>query len=117
MKYTKYLYIFFLIIIFFGYGLILSEIIDYIFPDHDEKLPHYRIVIEIIGEIGVAYIIFFSLKKYSERMINNLFNIVGLQTPSYLNQLLLFAFSSGIFKYLDKSGKKIVFMRKKIINI
>ena len=31
----KYIYLFFLILIFFIYGLTLSEIIDYIFPDHD----------------------------------------------------------------------------------
>ena len=112
----KYVYLFFLVTIFFLYGLILSEIIDYIFPDHDETYPDYRIALEIIGEIGVAYLIYYSLNYYSIRMINSLFNIISLKSPSYLNQLLLFAFSTGIFQHLQKSGKKLTYFRQKFTN-
>ena len=116
---TKYIFLFFIIIIYFLYGLTLSEVIDYIFPDHDETLPDYRIALEIIGEIGIAYIIYFSLQKYSEQFIIRLLNSIStksLPLPKYLNQILLFSFSTGIFKHLQKSANKVVYFRKKILN-
>ena len=58
----KNIYLIFLIFIFFLFGLILSEIIDYIFPDFDDKIEDYRIIIEIIGEIGIAYLIYYSFR-------------------------------------------------------
>ena len=39
----KYIYLFFLIFIFFIYGLTLSEIIDFIFPEYDKESDEYRI--------------------------------------------------------------------------
>jgi hypothetical protein len=111
----KYIYLFFLIIIFFLYGLILSEIIDYIFPDCDENINDYRIAIEIIGELGIAYIIFFSLKKYSEFLIKLLYKKISEKPPYYLNQLLLIAFSTGIFKHLQKSSLKIKYFKEKFV--
>ena len=113
----KYIYLIFLTIIFFLYGLILSETIDYIFPDCDETVDDYRIAIEIIGEIGIAYIIYFFLKKYSENFINILYQKISNKQPSYLNQLLLIAFSSGIFKHLQKSSLKIKYFKEKYTNI
>jgi len=113
----KYIYLFFLVIIYFVYGLLLSEIIDYIFPDCDESLDDYRIVIEIIGEMGIAYIIYFSLQRYSEIFINILYKKIGEKPPSYLNNVLLIAFSTGIFKHLQKSSLKINYFKEKYIKI
>jgi hypothetical protein len=113
-KYKKYIFLFFLIIIFFLYGLLLSEIIDYIFNEHDESIEDYKIALEIIGEIGVAYLIYFSLKKYSLQIIEKFFKSISISPPNYLNQLLLFAFSTGIFKNLQKSTEKINYFRNKI---
>jgi hypothetical protein len=113
-NYKKYIFLFFLLIIFFLYGLVLSEIIDYIFNEHNPDIEDYKIALEIIGEIGVAYLIYFSLGKYSEKIIINFFNIISIKPPGYLNQLLLFAFSTGIFKNLEKSTKKINYFRNKI---
>lgn len=112
-----YLYLFFLVIIFFIYGLTLSEIIDYIFPDHNENIHDYRTGIEIIGEIGIAYIIYFSLKHYLEGLISGLFNKISKKPPFYLDQLLLIAFSIGIFKHLQKSTNKVTYFKKKFINM
>lgn len=113
----KYIFIFFLLIIFFLYGLILSEIIDYIFPDHDILLSDYRIALETIGEIGVAYIIYYSLQYYSEKIIFTLFKIINRKIPAYLNQILLIAFSTGIFKHLYKSSQKVSYFRQKYIKM
>ena len=106
----EYLYTFFLIIIFFVYGLTLSEFIDYVFPDHDENMSEYRIALEIIGEIGVVYLIYFTLKRYINQVINQLYNNFK-NLPPYLDQMLLIAFSIGIYKHLQKSTTKINFFK------
>lgn len=113
---VKYLYILFIIIIFFIYGLTLSEIIDYIFPCHDDERNDYHLAIEMIGEIGIAYLIYFSLKKYSDNIIETIFTKILNKPPNYLNQLLLLAFSFGIFKHLQKSNNKMLYFRKKFIS-
>lgn len=111
----KYVCIFLLFIIYYIYGLTLSKIIDYIFPDHDNDLPDYRIGLELVGEIAVAYLIYFTLRKYSESIINIFFKSASYKIPNYLNQLLLIAFSFGIFKYLKKSNDKISYFKEKFI--
>jgi hypothetical protein len=112
----KYVYLFFLIFIFFLYGLILSEIIDFIFPDYEKDKEEYRLFIEIIGEIGVAYLIYYVFKNYSEVFIKKIYDNISIKPPFYLNQLLLISFSTGIFKHLQKSTHKIKHMREKYLN-
>jgi len=110
----EYLYTLFLIIIFFVYGLSLSEFIDYVFPDHDDNIPEYRLILEIIGEIGVTYLIYFTLQKSINMVINQLYNSFK-NKPPYLDQILLIAFSTGIYKHLQKSTTKIYFFKDKCI--
>ena len=109
----KYIFIIFIVIIFFIYGLILSEIIDFIFADHDDDTADYRLALEIIGEIGIAYIIYYSFEKYSQMLIISLFKKISRKVPFYMNQLLLISFSTGIFKHLQKSSNKIDYFKKK----
>jgi len=111
----KYVCIFLLFIIYYIYGLTLSKVIDYIFPHHDESLQDYRIGLELVGEIAVAYLIYFTLRKYSETMINIFFKRMSYKIPFYLNQLLLVAFSFGIFKYLKKSNDKMTYFKEKFM--
>ena len=112
----KYLYILYIVIIFFLYGLILSELIDYIFPDYNCDIEDHRIILEILGEIGIAYLIYFTFKNYLEIFIKNIFKQICNKPPYYMNQLLLIAFSSGIFKHLYKSTYKIKHFHKKIFS-
>lgn len=109
------IYLFFLIFIFFLYGLVLSETIDYIFPLYDEDIHDYRMGIEMICELGIAYIIYFSLQYYLESFIKILYKRLSIVQPEYLNKLLLIAFSTGIFKHLQKSNNKIVYIREKYL--
>ena len=112
----KYLYLVLIVLIFYLYGLIISEIIDYIFPDFDDNVHDIRIILEIVGEIGVAYLIYFSLRNYSKHLINILYNNISKKPPYYLNQLLLIAFSTGIYKYLQKSTHKMTHIKQKYVN-
>lgn len=116
IDYTLYMYLAFMAIIFFIYGLLLSEIIDYIFPTHDEINGDFRLALEIIGEMGVAYLIYFSFQHYLDKIIISLLYKISKSIPIYLNQLLLTAFSFGIFRHLQKSANKILYFRKKFAN-
>lgn len=117
-KYLKieYLYLFLLIIIFFIYGLTLSELIDYIFPDSDDSLPDYRIALEIIGEIGVVYLIYFTLNKYINILIDRLLNNIQHCIPHF-EEILLIVFSLGIYKHLNKSSFKLKFLKDKYVKV
>lgn len=114
MKYILYIYILLITIIFFIYGLILSEIIDFIFPDYNEKCLTYEMLVEIIGEIGIAYLIYYSFKNNIDKIIIMIFKNIDKNPPSYLNQILLISFSLGIYKHLQKSNNKINHFKNKI---
>jgi hypothetical protein len=111
----KYILIIFLLFIFFIYGLTISEIIDFFHPDYDEDIHDYRIAVEMIIEIGVAYIIYYIFKYYYEHGIIYMFNKFNRKPPFYINQVLLIAFSFGIFKHLNKSNKKMNHIQTKVI--
>lgn len=113
---SKYIYLFFLVLLFFIYGLTISEIIDYIFPIHDMMKNDYHTGLEMISEIGIAYLIYFSLKKYIQKLLNLLFTKIENPMPQYLDQILLIAFSFGIFKHLQKSNHKMIYLKNKFIN-
>lgn len=110
------IFVVFLIIIFFIYGLVLSEIIDHIFPDYEELQHEFSMLLEIMFEMGLAYLIYLSLKYYKEIFITFLFNKISSKPPSYLNELLLLSFSFGIYNHLKKSNKKLIHIRKKFVN-
>lgn len=110
------IFVVFLIIIFFIYGLILSEIVDYIFPDYDEIQDDFNMLLETIGEIGIAYLIYLSLKQYKEIFISFLFKKISSKPPAYLNELLIISFSLGIYNHLQKSKNKLIYIRKKFAN-
>lgn len=114
--YILYIYIFLITIIFFIYGLILSEIIDFIFPDFNEECLTYDMLVEIIGEIGIAYLIYYLFKNNINKLIIMLFKNIHKNPPSYLNQVLLISFSFGIYKHLQKSENKINHFKNKIWN-
>jgi hypothetical protein len=112
----KYIYIFFLVLVFFIYGLILSEVIDFIFPDHDDTKDDHYIIAEIIGEVGIVYIIYYLLKNHINIFIDILFNKLHEKRPFFLSELLLVSFSYGIYKKLTKYNDKTSYIKKKYID-
>ncbi len=117
MEILEYIYLLLLLLIYYLFGLILSEIIDYVFPEYNNETEDYRLTIEMIGEIGLAYLIYYNVKNYSNIFINLLYKTISKKPPSFLNQILLLAFSSGIYKHLQKSMHKVEHIKDKYINI
>ena len=69
---------------------------------------------EIIGEIGVVYLIYFTLKIYINALIDRLLNNIQYRIP-YFEEILLIVFSLGIYKHLNKSSFKLKFLRDKYL--
>ena len=83
---------------------------------HDDNKNDYYILIEIVGEIGLAYFIYFLLNRNIKYYINYLLYDKRMNKyPSYVDQLLLLAFSFGIYKHLEKSTYKINYLKEKFI--
>ena len=110
--YINYIYYLFLIIIFFYYGLFLSIFIDYLFPDMEDGYPEYLTLIETLLELLSVYIIYFIFKNYINNIISFFINESKLK---YIDTLLLFAFSVGIYKHLHKSNMKIDYFKEKYL--
>ena len=72
--------------------------------------------VEIIGEIGIAYLIYFLFKSNIDKIIFMIFKNIHKNPPSYLNQILLISFSLGIYNHLQKSNNKINHFKNKIWN-
>jgi hypothetical protein len=109
----SYALVILLLFIYILYGYLLSKTIDYIFPSHNDELPDYRIALEVIAEIGLAYLIYFLLYKYSSILVNKLYNNFSIKTPYFLNEVLLIGFSCGVFKSLNKSVEKSSYIHQK----
>ena len=107
-----YFYILFLMIVFFLYGLILSLFIDFLFPDFINNQYEYIVFIETLFELGVVYCVYFFMRQYMN-------SFIGMFIPKnnipFLPQILLFAFSYGIYFYLKKYSQKIKYFQHKYV--
>lgn len=117
MNYLNIFFILSLILIFFLYGAILSKIVDEIFPHHRGDIPDYQVVIETLCEVLFAYLIYIIFSKYYLILIKKMFKIIDHKVPFYMEQILLIAFSSGLYKYLIKSNMKTDHLKEKYITI
>lgn len=108
----NYIYIVFLIILFFLYGLMLSLFIDYLFPDLENDQPEYLVLIETLVELFMVYIVYYYMQYYIDHLINI---FVPENKISYLNQVFLFSFSIGIYYYLKKYSVKMQYFQNKYI--
>ena len=104
----------FIAIFYFIFGIIISKIVDYIFPDCNLELPKHRIFIESASELIIVYLIYFMLQKHNLKIINHIYGLVELKPPSFINNLCIGLFSFAVFEYLAKVKKKrSLYLRKK----
>ena len=108
------IYIIILVIVFFIYGLLLSLFIDYLFPDLIDNQYEYIVFIETLFELGIVYSVYFFMRTYIKDFID-LF--LFKHNITYLSEILLFAFSCGIYFYLKKYSTKIKYFQNKYILI
>ena len=116
MEYLNIFVIIVFILLFYIYGLGLSKIIDYIFPDIDTK-HDYIIIIETLFEITITYLIFFMVQNHIIKVCKKLFLNINIIYPDFMDIILILVFSSGLFSYLSKYSNKIVYLKHKYLKI
>jgi hypothetical protein len=116
MKYLNIFVIILFILLFYIYGLILSQIIDYIFPDIDTK-HDYIIILETLFEISITYLIFFIVQKNIIKVFKKIFLNINIVYPDFMDIIFILVFSSGLFNYLSKYSNKIVYLKNKYYKI
>lgn len=114
IDYISYILTILLLFIYVLYGYLLSRIIDNLFPEYDNTSPDYILGLEVVGELGIAYFIYFLLFKYSNFIVKKIFQNFSTAKPLYfLNELLILGFSYGVFKSLNKIKNKSVHIHEK----
>ena len=116
MEYLNIFVIIVFILLFYIYGLGLSKIIDYIFPDIDTK-HDYIIILETLFEITITYLIFFMVQNHIIKICKKLFLNINIIYPDFMDIILILVFSSGLFSYLSKYSNKIVYLKYKYLKI
>jgi hypothetical protein len=116
MIYLNIFVIIIFILLFYIYGLLLSKIIDYIFPDIDTK-HDYIIILETLFEITITYLIFFSVQKNIIKVFKKLFLNINIEYPDFMDIIFILVFSSGLFSYLSKYSNKIMYLKYKYYKI
>ena len=116
MEYLNIFVIIVFILLFYIYKLLLSKIIDYIFPDIDTK-HDYIIILETLFEITITYLIFFIVQKHIIKVFKQLFENINIIYPSFMDIILILVFSSGLFSYLSKYSEKISYLKNKYYKI
>jgi len=116
MKYLNIFVIIVFILLFYIYGLVLSKMIDYIFPDIDTK-HDYIIILETLFEITITYLIFFMVQNHIITVFKKMFLNINIIYPEFMDIILILVFSSGLFSYLSKYSNKIVYLKNKYLKI
>ncbi len=116
MKYLNIFVIIVFILLFYFYGLLLSKIIDYIFPDIDTK-HDYIIILETFFEITITYLIFFIVQNHIIKVFKKMFSNINIIYPEFMDIILLLVFSSGLFSYLSKYSNKMIYLKNKYLKI
>lgn len=112
----KYLFIFFLIIVFYSIGFITSDLIDLSFQDHDPTKEDKYLMIEIFMEFMIAFLIKSLFERYHVEILDPLFKNIGTKTPDYVYTIIPLAFVMGVYQNLKKSGKKVSYLWEKYSN-
>ena len=92
MEYLNIFVIIVFILLFYIYGLGLSKIIDYIFPDIDTK-HDYIIILETLFEITITYLIFFMVQ-------NHIIKVCKKSSLHFLVNIIIANSSAEIFNYI-----------------
>jgi hypothetical protein len=116
MEYLNIFLIILFILLFYIYGLLLSKLIDYIFPDIDTK-HDYIIILETLFEITVTYLIFFIVQNHIIKVFKKMFLNINIIYPEFMDIILILVFSSGLFSYLSKYSNKMVYLKNKYLKI
>jgi hypothetical protein len=114
MKLNRLFYLGTLIIVFFTIGLVLSNLINEIFPACDFQKNDKYLVGECAGQLVLIYLLFYLFQDKITLVIETIFKQINKSNLDTFSRLIiLISFSSGIYKHLDELNKKTKYLKNK----
>ena len=117
MDLKEIFYIIVLIFVFYTFGLVISNIVNVIFPKCDYKKKNKYILLETILQLAIVYGFFIFLNKKLRNIVDKIFrNVTKHKINDLLLTIIVVAFSSGVFRHLDELKLKIEYLKKLILS-
>ena len=114
MKLNKFYFLATLAISFFTIGLVLSNLINEIFPACDFKKQDRNLVIECVGQMVLIYLLYFLFNKKVVGAIEIIFNNFSKYKLDSISKIvILISFSTGVYRHLDELNKKTKYLKNK----
>ena len=114
MNYNEIFYMLALIFIFYTLGIVLSNIINYVFPTCDFNKEDKLIIIECGIQMFVIYFIFFKFNEKIRNCVAKIFhNLMNKNMNDLVLTIVIIAFSSGVFKHLKELNEKTRYIKEK----
>jgi len=114
MKLNRLFYLGTLAIVFFTIGLVLSNLINEVFPACDFQKQDKYLIIECVGQFILIYVLFYLFRSKIATIIEVIFKHIHKTELDTISRLIiLIAFSSGVYKHLDELNKKTKYIKNK----
>lgn len=112
----KVVYLIALAFLFYVFGLVLSNIINNIFPACNFKRKEKIIILECVVQLVLLYSVYILSNKKMGFIIEKLYQkFTKKKIPSFYTSVILIAFSLGIFRHLENLNERTSYLKKKIM--
>lgn len=111
------IYLISIALIFYVFGIVLSNIINNIFPACNFKRKDGIIIAECVVQLVLLYTIYIFSNKKLGFVIEGFYKKLTNKTiPGFYTSIILVSFSIGIFKHLENLNERTGYLRKKLFN-
>ncbi len=112
----KYIFILFLIFVFFQIGLLISNVINFIFEKEFKEDEDKYIIYEIILELLLAFSIRMVIEKYHTHLLGPLFSSLNIKVSDTIYNILFFSILLGLYQNLHNLNKRVFHLYEKYKN-
>jgi len=114
MDIKRLLYLCTLALVFFTLGIVVSNIINEIFPACDFSKRDKYIFIECAVQIVIIYVLYYLFNRRIAQCVEAIFkNMHSSKIDSISRIVIIIAFSTGVYRHLDELNKKTGYLKKK----
>lgn len=111
------IYLISIALIFYVFGIVLSNIINNIFPACNFKRKDGIIIAECVIQLVLLYTIYILSNKKLGSVIEGFYKKLTNKTiPGFYTSIILVSFSIGIFKHLENLNERTGYLKKKLFN-
>ena len=114
IKPKKILFLITLALSFFTLGLVLSNLINEIFPACDFQKEDKYMAIECVAQLVLVYGFYYMFNGKISTFIENIFkNMKNEKIDTISRIVILISFSTGVYRHLEELNKKTEYLKNK----